>query len=111
MKSSPPQGIEIAPANEIHHVRAPNGSDSSIFSKISSFGNFGVIDHRCVATYNFFVWQRLTVILSENKKSNILQLRDFKTFPGFILFDQDNLVQRSKIHTLDKRNSLNNRPR
>ena len=47
-------GIEIAPASEIHHVGAPNGSDSSTFSKISSFRNFDVMEPVAWSPITFF---------------------------------------------------------
>ena len=40
MKSVPPQDIEIAPASEIHHVGAPNGSGTSIFGRNLDFQKF-----------------------------------------------------------------------
>ena len=44
MKSSvaAPQSIEIAPASEIHHVGAPNGSRTSFFGRNLDFRKFRV---------------------------------------------------------------------
>ena len=59
--------MKFAPAKKIRDFGCPNPSPASIFSKISSFRNFGVMHQPCLATYNFFVSQRLAVILSENQ--------------------------------------------
>ena len=61
------EAMKFAPAKKIHDFLCPNPSPASIFSKISSFRDSGAMHNPGVGTYNFFVSQRLAVILSENK--------------------------------------------
>ena len=61
------EAMKFAPAKKIRDLGRPNPSPASIFSKFSSFRNFGAMHHPSVGTYNLFVSQRLAVILSENK--------------------------------------------
>ena len=59
------EAMKFAPAKKIRDFGWPNPSPASIFWKISSFRNFGVMHHRWLATYNFLDLQRPAVILSE----------------------------------------------